>query len=65
MATPTPLTGSGRHHIYAAQVDPSLSTKNLAQIEIGKEFMVEHGYIQRDFDVHAWAAPEFPGEGSR
>ena len=38
---------------------PSLSPKNLAQIEIGKDFMLEHGYIQRDFDVHAWAAPEF------
>jgi len=38
---------------------PSLSPKNLAQIEIGKEFMLEHGYIRRGFDVHAWAAPEF------
>ena len=38
---------------------PSLSPKNLAQIEIGKDFMLEHGYIKRDFDVHAWAAPEF------
>ena len=38
---------------------PSLSPKNLAQIEIGKDFMLEHGYIQRDFDVHEWAAPEF------
>ena len=24
---------------------PSLSPKNLAQIEIGKDFMLEHGYI--------------------
>ena len=38
---------------------PSLSPKNLAQIEIGKDFMLEHGYIKRDFDVQKWAAPEF------
>ena len=38
---------------------PSLSPQNLAQIEIGKDFMLEHGYIKRDFDVQKWAAPEF------
>ena len=38
---------------------PSLSPKNLAQIEIGKNFMLAHGYIKRDFDVETWAAPEF------
>ena len=38
---------------------PSPSPKNLAQIEIGKDFMLEHGYIKRDFDVQKWAAPEF------
>ena len=38
---------------------PNLSLKNLASIEIGKDFMVSHGYIKRDFDVHEWAAPQF------
>ena len=38
---------------------PSLSPKNLAQIEIGKDFMLKHGYIKNDFDVQKWAAPEF------
>ena len=28
-------------------------------IEIGKDFMVSHGYIKNDFDVDEWAAPEF------
>ena len=46
-------------NIKLVDMVPSLSPKNLAQIEIGKDFMLEHGYIQRDFDVHAWAAPEF------
>ena len=32
---------------------------NLAAIELGKGFMLSHGYIENDFDVHAWAAPEF------
>jgi ABC-type nitrate/sulfonate/bicarbonate transport system substrate-binding protein len=38
---------------------PNLSPMNLACIETGKNFMVKHGYIQNDFDVRAWAAPEF------
>ena len=38
---------------------PNLSPQNLACVEIGKDFMVSHGYIKNDFDVHEWAAPEF------
>ena len=38
---------------------PNLSPQNLAAVEIGKDFMLSHGYIKNDFDVHKWAAPEF------
>jgi hypothetical protein len=38
---------------------PNLSPQNLASIEIGKDFMLKHGYIKNDFDVKEWAAPEF------
>jgi ABC-type nitrate/sulfonate/bicarbonate transport system substrate-binding protein len=38
---------------------PNLSPQNLAAIEIGKDFMLSHGYINNDFDVKKWAAPEF------
>jgi ABC-type nitrate/sulfonate/bicarbonate transport system substrate-binding protein len=38
---------------------PNLSPQNLACVEIGKNFMLKHGYIKNDFDVHEWAAPEF------
>jgi ABC-type nitrate/sulfonate/bicarbonate transport system substrate-binding protein len=38
---------------------PNLSPKNLASVEIGKDFMKSHGYIKNDFDVSKWAAPEF------
>jgi ABC-type nitrate/sulfonate/bicarbonate transport system substrate-binding protein len=38
---------------------PNLSPRNLASIEIAKDFMLSHGYIQNDYDVHEWAAPEF------
>jgi ABC-type nitrate/sulfonate/bicarbonate transport system substrate-binding protein len=38
---------------------PSLSAQNLQCIEIGKDFMLSHGYIKRDFDVGQWAAPQF------
>ena len=38
---------------------PSLSAQNMQCVEIGKDFMVSHGYIKHDFDVDEWAAPEF------
>ena len=38
---------------------PNLSPQNLACVKIGKDFMFSHGYIENDFDVHEWAAPEF------
>ena len=38
---------------------PNLSPLNLASVEIGKDFMLSHGYIKNDFDVQKWAAPEF------
>lgn len=38
---------------------PNLSPQNLASVEIGKDFMFRNGYINNDFDVHKWAAPEF------
>ena len=44
---------------------PSQSPKNQAQIEIGKDFMLRHGYIQRDLDVQQWAAPEFLEKAAR
>ncbi len=37
---------------------PSLSAQNLQCIKIGKDFMLSHGYIKRDFDVREWAAPQ-------
>jgi hypothetical protein len=38
---------------------PNLSPQNLASVEIGKKFMLKHGYLKNDFDVQKWAAPEF------
>jgi ABC-type nitrate/sulfonate/bicarbonate transport system substrate-binding protein len=38
---------------------PSLSPYNLEALQINKDFMCKHGYIERDFDVYEWAAPEF------
>jgi ABC-type nitrate/sulfonate/bicarbonate transport system substrate-binding protein len=43
---------------------PNLSPQNLASIEIGKDFMLSHGYIDNDFDVGAWAATEFLEEAA-
>ena len=44
---------------------PNLSPQNLVSVEIGKDFMLKHGYIKNDFDVHAWAAPEFMEQAAR
>ena len=44
---------------------PNLSPQNMVSIEIGKDFMLSHGYIQRDFDVHEWAAPQFLEEAAK
>ena len=38
---------------------PSLSPYNLQALQINKDFMFSHGYIEHDFDVFEWAAPEF------
>jgi ABC-type nitrate/sulfonate/bicarbonate transport system substrate-binding protein len=38
---------------------PILSPYNLEALQINKDFMLSHGYIENDFDVHEWAAPEF------
>jgi len=44
---------------------PNLSAQNLAMVDIGKEFMLKHGYIKNDFDVGKWAAPEFFDQAAR
>jgi ABC-type nitrate/sulfonate/bicarbonate transport system substrate-binding protein len=38
---------------------PSLSPYNLEALALNKDFMLRHGYIENDFDVNEWAAPEF------
>jgi ABC-type nitrate/sulfonate/bicarbonate transport system substrate-binding protein len=38
---------------------PTLSPYNLEALQINKDFMLKHGYIEHDFDVFKWAAPEF------
>src|SRR5210317_1871851 len=44
---------------------PNLSAQNLAMVNIGKNFMLKHGYIKNDFDVYKWAAPEFFDQAAR
>jgi ABC-type nitrate/sulfonate/bicarbonate transport system substrate-binding protein len=51
--------------IKNVDIVPNLSPQNLASIEIGKDFMLSHGYIQNDFDVREWAAPEFLEQAAR
>ncbi len=44
---------------------PSLSPLNLAATEVNKDFMLSHGYIENDFDVQKWAAPEFMEQAAK
>jgi ABC-type nitrate/sulfonate/bicarbonate transport system substrate-binding protein len=44
---------------------PNFSPQNLVSVEIGKNFMLSHGYIKNDFDVEKWAAPEFLEQAAR
>jgi ABC-type nitrate/sulfonate/bicarbonate transport system substrate-binding protein len=44
---------------------PNLSAQNLVSVEIGKNFMLSHGYMKNDFDVRKWAAPEFLDHAAR
>jgi ABC-type nitrate/sulfonate/bicarbonate transport system substrate-binding protein len=44
---------------------PNLSPQNLVSVEIGKDFMLKNGYIKNDFDVNAWAAPQFLEQAAR
>jgi ABC-type nitrate/sulfonate/bicarbonate transport system substrate-binding protein len=57
----------GITHKWISDLDfvPNLSARNLKAIEIEKDWMQSHGYIQHDFDVHEWAAPEFAEEAAR
>lgn len=38
---------------------PQLGPQNLAALELKKDFLVQRGFLQNDFSVHAWAQPEF------
>jgi ABC-type nitrate/sulfonate/bicarbonate transport system substrate-binding protein len=46
-------------NILNVDMVPSLSPYNLEALRINKDFMLTHGYIENDFDVYEWAAPEF------
>jgi ABC-type nitrate/sulfonate/bicarbonate transport system substrate-binding protein len=46
-------------NIQNVDMVPSLSPYNLEALQINKDFMLSHGYIEHDFDVYEWAAPEF------
>ena len=46
-------------NINAVDMVPNLSPYNLEALQINKDFMLSHGYIENDFDVNEWAAPEF------
>jgi len=55
-------TYEGIKHV---EMVPVLSPYNLQALQINKDFMLSHGYIEHDFDVYEWAAPEFLEQASK
>jgi len=45
--------------------EPSLSPQNLETLKLLKNFLFDHGYIERDFDVDSWADHRFLDEARR
>ena len=52
-------------NILNVDMVPTLSPYNLEALQINKDFMLSHGYIENDFDVYEWAAPEFFEQAAR
>lgn len=52
----------GYGEALATSLEPQLNDDLLAAVESQKDFLLEHGFIERDFDVRAWAAPELYDE---
>lgn len=40
-------------------LEPELSERGLNALEIQKQFLLDHGYIERDFDIYDWADASF------
>ncbi|MFB9948322.1 ABC transporter substrate-binding protein [Rhizobium puerariae] len=59
----TGATPAGVEHAYGAQVAanlrPSLAPALLDHLEDQKRFLLSHGFIERDFALGSWIAPEF------
>ncbi len=55
-------TYQGIKHV---DIVPNLSPYNLQTLQINKNFMLSHGYIEHDFDVFQWAAPEFMEQAAK
>lgn len=51
--------------ITATDFLPSLSEQNLAGLDIQKKFLVEHGYVKRNFDSRKWADASYLEEALR
>jgi ABC-type nitrate/sulfonate/bicarbonate transport system substrate-binding protein len=51
--------------LRGVDLTPTLSPRALAGIELQKQFLLDHGYLRRDFDVRAWADPRFLAEAHR
>jgi ABC-type nitrate/sulfonate/bicarbonate transport system substrate-binding protein len=51
--------------IKSIDLVPNLSDRNLALIDISKDWMLSHGYIKNDYDVYKWARPEFLEQAAR
>ena len=50
---------------YAAKLAPAMSDELLETVEIQKTFLLEHGFVEHDFPISEWIAPEPLAEARR
>lgn len=63
----TRITSAGdtttiQKQIEGTDLSPSLTPANLAALVEQKRFLLEHGYIERDFEIADWVEPRFLDE---
>lgn len=46
-------------HLHGIDLTPSLSEFNLSALDLGKQFLLENGFIHHDVDVRQWAEPQW------
>ena len=53
-----------RIYLEGLELEPGFAPRSIAALEIQKRFLLDYGYIEKDFDLKEWAAPQFLAEAA-